>query len=141
MTQQQQATRNAREAVTQQKRAADAGTLAEARRIGTQALVVDDYDQALLLAVEGRRLEDSPESRSNLLATIQRSPDATAVIRSETDEFLDLGFTPDGKTLLASGVPAEPLSKYDVTTRKREASIPGAGTGPPARSAPTAASP
>ena len=83
---------------------ADAGeTLAEARRLGTQALVVDGYDQALLLAVEGRHLEDSRETRSNLLATIQRSPDAVAVIRSETEAFLDLGFTPDGKTLLTSG--------------------------------------
>ncbi len=100
---------------------ADAGeTLAEARRLGTQALVVDGYDQALLLAVEGRHLEDSRETRSNLLATIQRSPDAVAVIRSETEAFLDLGFTPDGKTLLTSGSGGSPsLSTYDATTRKR----------------------
>jgi WD40 repeat protein len=112
----------------QAARAEAVGTLAEARRLGTQALVVDDYDQALLLAVEGRQLEDSRETRSNLLATIQRSPDATAVIRSESEAFVDLGFTPDGKTLVASSVPAEPgLSKYDVTTRSRTASIPGAG--------------
>ena len=101
-----------------------AGTLAEARRIGTQALVEDDYDQALLLAVEGRHLEDSPETRANLLATIQRSPDAIAVIRSETEAFLDLGLTPDGKTLLASGIGGpSSMSTYDVTTREPEASI------------------
>ena len=102
-------------------------TLAEARRIGTQALVEDDYDQALLLAVEGRHLEDSPETRQNLLSTIQRSPDAIAVIRSETEAFLDLGLTPDGTTLVASGfgVPAT-VSKYDIATRQREASITGA---------------
>ena len=47
----------------QRDRAQVAGTLAEARRIGTQALVEADYDQALLLAVEGRRLEDSRETR------------------------------------------------------------------------------
>ena len=73
-------------------------TLAEARRISTQALVEDDYDQALLLALEGRHFDDSPESRDNLLATIQRSPYATSVIRSDTQAFLDLGFTADGST-------------------------------------------
>jgi Novel STAND NTPase 1 len=40
-------------AVRQRDRADRAGTLAEARRLGTQALVVDDYDEALLLAVGG----------------------------------------------------------------------------------------
>ena len=77
--------------------------------------------------MEGRHLEDSPETRQNLLATIQRSPDAIAVIRSETEAILDLGLTPDGKTLVASGI-GDPstLSKYDVTTRQREASITGA---------------
>jgi WD40 repeat protein/class 3 adenylate cyclase len=116
------------DAKRQAERADASGKLAEARRLGTQALVVDDYDQALLLAVEGRHLEDSRETRSNLLATIQRSPDAAAVIRSASEALVDLGFTPDGKTLVASSVPAEPgLSTYDVTTRKRTASIPGAG--------------
>ena len=105
-----------------------AGKLAEARRLGTQALVVGGYDQALLLAVEGRHLEDTRETRSNLLAAIQRSTDAIAVIRSETEAFLDLGFTPDGKNLLASGIGGPPsMSRYDVSTRRREASIEGPG--------------
>jgi len=108
-------------------RADSAATLAEARRIGTQALVEDDYDQALLLAVEGRHLGDSPETGQNLLATIQRSPDATAVIRSETETFLDLALTPEGTTLLASGRgDTTSLSMHDVTTRSMEASVPGA---------------
>ena len=116
-----------RSAERQANRADSAGTLAEARRIGTQALVEDDYDQALLLAVEGRHLEDSPATKANLLATIQRSPDAIAVIRSETEAFVDIGLTPDGTTLVASGfgVPAT-VSTYDVTTRQQEASITGA---------------
>jgi WD40 repeat protein len=119
-------------------RANAAAALAEARRLRAEAQSVDDYDQALLLALESRHLDDSLESRKSLLATIQRNPDATAVIRSETDEFLDLGFTPDGKTLLASGFgfPAS-LYKYDVTSRKREAAIPTPG----ARSASSAISP
>ena len=48
-------------ALRQRNRADSAGSLAEARRVGTQALVEPDFDQALLLAVEGRHLEDSPQ--------------------------------------------------------------------------------
>ena len=107
-------------------RADAAGTLAEARRIGTQALIEDDYDQALLLAVEGRHLEDSPETKQNLLATIMRSPDASAVIRSENEAIVDLAVTPDGTTLLVSGRGEPPsLITYDATTRRPQASITG----------------
>ena len=105
-------------------RADSAATLAEARRVSTQALATEDYDQALLLAVEGRHLDDSPETRSNLLEAIQRSPDAIAVIRSDTEAFIDLGLTPDGTTLLASGVGGpSTLSSYDVATRAPKGSI------------------
>ena len=128
------ATAAADDARREADRADAAGTLAEARRLGTQALVVDGYDQALLLAVEGRHLDDSHETQSNLLATIERSPDATAVIRSENETFLDVGFTPDGTTLLTSGGGGSPsMSKYDVTTHELEASIlPGPGSVPSA---------
>jgi WD40 repeat protein len=118
----------AEDAETQARLAEEAERLAEARRLRTEALVVDDYEQALLLAVEGRHLEDSREARSNLLATIQRSPDAVAVIRSPNGGFLDLAVTPDGKSLLASGIGGETsMSTYDVTSLERGSSIPGAG--------------
>ena len=115
-------------------RADSAATLAEARRVSTQALATEDYDRALLLAVEGRHLDDSTETRSNLLAAIRRSPDAVAVIRSDTEAFLDLGLTPDGTTLLASGVGGpSTLSTYDVTTRTPKGSISNGVPGCPAR--------
>lgn len=108
--------------------ATGAGTLAEARRLGTQALVVDDYDQALLLAIEGRNMEDSVETRSNLLAAIERSPAAIAVIRTGSEAFLDLAFAANGTVLLASerGAPAV-MSKFDVATRKQIGSLSGPG--------------
>ena len=111
-------------ALVQRNNAENAGTLAESRRISTQALVEDDYDQALLLALEGRHLDDSPESRDNLLATIQRSPYATSVIRSDTQAFLDLGFTADGSLLAGGTGGPSTLSKYDVTTREPTGAIP-----------------
>jgi WD40 repeat protein/DNA-binding SARP family transcriptional activator len=104
-------------AVRQAHRADTAGTLAEARRLGTQALVVDGYDKALLLAVEGRHLDDSLETRANLFATIERSPDVANVIRSDTG-IVDLALTPDGKTLLVTGGKGSSgaLSAIDVGT-------------------------
>ena len=140
--QQGEAERQAEIADEQRQLADSAGTLAEARRIGTQALVVDDYDQALLLAVEGRHLEDSPETRQNLLATIQRSPDAIAVIRSETEAILDLGLTPDGTTLAGERhrrpVHHEHVRRHDPPAGKPPSPAPPGA--PPARSVPTAAS-
>jgi WD40 repeat protein/class 3 adenylate cyclase len=108
------------------ERADAEATLAEARRLRAEALVVPDYDQALVLAVESRHLADSREAQSTLLDTIQRSPDAAHVIRSQTEAFVDLGLTPDGKTLIASGFGGQPtLSKYDVTTHEQDAFITG----------------
>jgi WD40 repeat protein/DNA-binding SARP family transcriptional activator len=122
-------------AVRQRNRAEDAAsardaaaTLAEARRSGAQALVVDGYDQALLLGVEGRHLHESLETNRNLLAAIQRSPDAIGVIGGGETGAFDLAFTPDGRTLLASGTGDDPgLTAYDVDTRQRRSFLPGPG--------------
>jgi WD40 repeat protein len=120
------------------ERADAAQTLAEARRLGAVALAEPDYEQALLLAVEGRHLEDSPEAGSNLLATIQRSPDAAAIVRSQTEELLDFAVTPDGTALLTSGIGVEPrMTMYDVATLEPRGSI----ASPPGRSVSSAVSP
>ena len=46
-------------AFRQADRADRATVAADARRVGAQALLADDFDQSLLLAVEGVRLDDS----------------------------------------------------------------------------------
>ena len=82
--------------------------------------MVDGYDTALLLAVEGRHMDDSPETRANLLATIERSPDAVGVIHSATSGFVDLAVTPDGRSLLVSSDgDGNGVNVYDVATRQR----------------------
>ena len=87
--------------------------------------MIDGYDKALLLAVEGRHLDDSPETRANLLETIERSPDAVGVIRDPSYGFLDLAVTPDGSSLLVSSDGAlEGVGVYDVATRQRRTSAP-----------------
>ena len=107
-------------ALREARQADTAGTLAEARRIGTLALVVDDFDQGLLLAVEGRHLFESQETAANLLATLGRSPDTIGVIRGP-DRFFDLAITPDDSTLLASNDFASDngVIAYDTATGAR----------------------
>ena len=55
-------------AAEQQARAADA------RRLGAEALRSDAVDRSLLLAAAGVSLDDSVDTRTNLLATLDRAP-------------------------------------------------------------------
>ena len=45
-------------------------TAAEAQRLGARALVEDDLDLSLLLARQGVELDDTPQTRGNLLAAL-----------------------------------------------------------------------
>ncbi|HEU4911211.1 MAG TPA: BTAD domain-containing putative transcriptional regulator [Actinomycetes bacterium] len=61
-----------------------AAAAADARRVGAQALLEEDLDQALLLAAEGVRLHDSTDTRANLLAALSRSPGLIGSGRQES---------------------------------------------------------
>ena len=60
------------------RRARDEARTADAERLGAQALVEDDLDRSLLLARQGVALDDSLQTRGNLLAALLRSPAAIA---------------------------------------------------------------
>ncbi|MEO6414006.1 MAG: BTAD domain-containing putative transcriptional regulator, partial [Pedococcus sp.] len=66
----------ARNQADQQARAADA------RRLGAEALRSEALDRALLLAVAGVTLDDSVDTRTNLLATLDRAPALAGSARS-----------------------------------------------------------
>ena len=74
-------------------------TAADAQRLGAQALADDDLDRSLLLARQGVALDDSPQTRSNLLATLLKSPAAIGVVRGREEPLISLGLSPDGETL------------------------------------------
>ena len=76
---------------------------ADARHLGTQALVEPDLDRALLLARQGVALEDSVETRSNLLAALMRSPAAVAVSRVGHGRLNSMAMRPDGRVLARRG--------------------------------------
>ena len=68
-------------AAYQQSRAEDsaetarqAAVSADARRIGARSQLTDDISLSLLLAAAGARLEDSPETRVNLLTALAKQP-------------------------------------------------------------------
>jgi WD40 repeat protein/DNA-binding SARP family transcriptional activator len=78
-------------------------TAAIAQRLGAQALAEPRIDRALLLAREGVRLDDSPATRSNLLATLLRSPAALAVLHGPDPQVLDDALSADGRLLAIRG--------------------------------------
>ncbi len=100
-----------------------AQTAAEARRLSTLALTVDDFDQALLLAVEARHLDDSVDTRSNLLAVLNQKPQVIGVIgNTPGDSLFDFVVTGDGQHLVVPQPSGLPI--YDATTlRPTDASV------------------
>jgi WD40 repeat protein/DNA-binding SARP family transcriptional activator/class 3 adenylate cyclase len=103
-------------AFVQRDRADDAALAADARRVGAQALVADNIAESLLLAVEGLRLDDSPETRANLLAALSRNP---ALISSTpiAEDPTGLDTSPDGEVVAVSSG-SEGLSFRDADTLK-----------------------
>ena len=71
---------------------------ADARRIGARALATAELDHALLLAIEGVRLDDSPDTRTNLLAVLSAHPGLIAPER--TERLVDVAPSPDGELLV-----------------------------------------
>jgi WD40 repeat protein/DNA-binding SARP family transcriptional activator len=115
-------------AVNQRDRAEEEATVAEARRVGAQALVAPPYDRALLLAVEGVHAWDSPETRGNLVTAIGRSPRAFGVIRSEGARLLELEMQPDGRRVAVVDN-FDDITSYDLSTRTAVASLGGSERG------------
>ena len=141
-------------AFQQQDRAEDnaaaataAETSAEARRAGASALITDDLDESMLLAVAGVRLDDSPETRSSLLSALGRHPEADRVHRAVRARRCSPSTS--ARTEHASRRTTAPTGSgcTTSTTGARLARVPGGRSGParlgsPARcgSAPTARS-
>jgi WD40 repeat protein/DNA-binding SARP family transcriptional activator/ABC-type cobalamin/Fe3+-siderophores transport system ATPase subunit len=75
--------------------------VAESRRLGAQALLEGDLDRSLLLAVEAVHLDDSVDSRSALLTSLLRSPQARRVVRGDGNQLWNVTLSPDGRTLAA----------------------------------------
>ncbi len=114
-------------ALNERGNASDEAVAADAQRLGAQALIVDDLDRSLLLARQGVALDDSLQTRGNLLAALLKSPAAIGVVRGDGDRLIDLDLSPNGGTL-AYLENAGTLRFVDVRTRRpagRPVALPG----------------
>jgi DNA-binding SARP family transcriptional activator/WD40 repeat protein len=87
----------------------------EARRAGASALITDDLEESMLLAVAGVRLDDSPETRSSLLSALSRHPEAIASTELSGEEVLYFDVSPDGTTVATYDL-ANRVRLYDLST-------------------------
>jgi WD40 repeat protein/DNA-binding SARP family transcriptional activator len=105
-------------ALSERQGARSAATVADAERLGAQALAEDRLDRALRLASAGLALDDSVATRSSLLSTLLRSPAAIGVLSPGSEEaLLALALSPDGKTLAVSDADGT-VTLFDTETRE-----------------------
>jgi WD40 repeat protein/DNA-binding SARP family transcriptional activator len=86
-------------ALDQRGNARGEAVAAAAQRLGAQALAEDDLDRSLLLARQGVALDDSLQTRGNLLAALLKSPAAIGVLRGDGDGLISLDLSPDERTV------------------------------------------
>jgi WD40 repeat protein/tRNA A-37 threonylcarbamoyl transferase component Bud32 len=87
-----------KQARTSETHAKDAATAQLAQRLGANALVEDDLARSLLLAAQAFTIDDSPQTRSDLLAALQHNPAAIAVTHGN-DDLSQVAASPDGRLL------------------------------------------
>jgi DNA-binding SARP family transcriptional activator/WD40 repeat protein len=97
------------------RQAAQAALSADARRVGVRAQVTDDPSLSLLLAAAGVRLDESPETRVNLLTALARQPYLvrSAPPRGGYLQWLDV--SRDGRWIAASD-DQNRMHLYDAAT-------------------------
>ena len=98
-------------------------TVAEAERLGAQALTVDELDRALLLARTGVALEDSVATRGNLLAALLRVPRGSLGVLPDVRDnaIYGIALSPRGDRI-AIGDHVGEVRLFDARTRRELAS-------------------
>jgi WD40 repeat protein len=111
------AARNAEEARTAAEASRQAAVAADAQRVGARSQLSDDISLSLLLAAAGARLDDSPETRVNLLAALARRPNLVRSAPAGGGYLEVLSVSPDGRFVAASD-DANRMHLYDATTNR-----------------------
>jgi DNA-binding SARP family transcriptional activator/WD40 repeat protein len=103
-------------AVNQQRRAEAASRVADAERLGSQALIEPELPRAVLLAAAADRLEDNWQTRGNLLATLLRTPNLIHAAKiGEIEQISAQAISADGR-LIAVASPFGTIRVFDATT-------------------------
>ena len=98
-------------------RAEQAAVSADARRVGFRSQLTDDISLSLLLAVAGARLEDSPETRTNLMSALSMRPHLVRSAPPGGSYMEGLSVSPDGRWIAASDE-ANWMHLYDASTSR-----------------------
>jgi WD40 repeat protein len=95
-------------------------TVALSQSLGAKAIAEPRLDVAMLLAAQAVKLDDSVETQSDLLATLERSPWTTAIIplEGEGTQAMKVAIGPDSKELAVTDDKGN-LYFYDLATRQR----------------------
>ena len=107
-------------ALDQRNSARDTALTADAQRLGAEALTEDRLDRAVLLGRTGVELEETPRTRSNLLAALLRVPHAAIGLLGGTAdaELYTAAVSPDGR-VLALGDAAGVVTTFDTSSRRK----------------------
>lgn len=97
-------------AVRQAERAERVATGELARRVGARAQLTEGISHSLLLAAHGARLDDSPETRANLVAAIDKHPKLLRSFPVRSGFVNGISVSPDGSRIAA----ADDRAAFDV---------------------------
>ena len=109
-------------ALAQRTTARDRATAADALRLGSRALAETDLDRALLLARQGVALDDTVQTRGNLLAALMKIPAVVGILPSDGEAIATVELSPDER-MLAAGTTSNKVLLFDTRTRQRLATL------------------
>ncbi|HEX3977642.1 MAG TPA: WD40 repeat domain-containing protein, partial [Solirubrobacteraceae bacterium] len=104
-------------ALVQRHNARAQALTSDAERVGAQALTEQQVDRSLLLGVASVKLQNRPETRSDLFADLQQNAALIRLIRPSNIEITALRVSPDGR-LLAIGDSSGTVRFIDLHTWK-----------------------
>jgi WD40 repeat protein/DNA-binding SARP family transcriptional activator len=105
-------------ALSERGRARDNAVVADAQRLGAEALTEERLDHGVLLARAGTALHASDDTYGNLLSVLAREPAAIGELRGDGWPLYSTAVSDDG-ALLALGDERGGVQVYDARTRER----------------------
>ena len=97
--------------------ARQAAVSADARRVGARSQLTDDLSLSLLLAAAGARLDDSPETRVNLVTALAEAPTLVRSAPAEGGYLETFDVSRDGRWI-ASSDDQNRMHLYDASTNR-----------------------